>query len=288
MVACEAIYHDIEPPDIEPVIVVNSFFENDKKIEVNISGSKSRFDNNNLVPIFDAKPYLFCDNELVDTLRINENPYFSDLLARWTYVSDIEPVKNKTYSIDIKADGYKTVRAEGQIPQNGSIRYIDHEFVAKGKYTTDKYLRVNLELNNIDKEGFYNISFSLREGIEETGYGYDYTLFDIEDPLIGTMTRALHSDYLIFKGNLFPQNGYKFSIDIKHEDWIYLYDGDVLVFELISLSEDVYKYLSTLTMHKNVDLRISDPIKVYTNVQGGYGIFGGINVVKDSLVWKEK
>ena len=54
-------------------------------------------------------------------------------------------------------------------------------------------------------------------------------------------------------------------------------------YNLATLSNEAFQYLSTRTSQKNNDIRFSEPVKVFSNVTGGTGIFAAMNISTDSL-----
>ena len=73
------------------------------------------------------------------------------------------------------------------------------------------------------------------------------------------------------------------------DDPSYNKDGNhkkVIYFRLYSITEEYYKYIQTLNQYnKDYDNPLADPVQVYSNVTGGYGIFAGAAVSTDSIVF---
>ncbi|MCD7935948.1 MAG: DUF4249 domain-containing protein [Tannerellaceae bacterium] len=80
----------------------------------------------------------------------------------------------------------------------------------------------------------------------------------------------------IFPDDLF--NGKEYTLNIYFWDPNYYeYEGNgTLMVELQSLSESMYLYMRSLEMSYNSDI-FSEPVRIYSNIQGGYGIVGAYN-----------
>ena len=86
---------------------------------------------------------------------------------------------------------------------------------------------------------------------------------------------------LLFNDNLFNGNIYEFVL--SGEDF---YSGTTSIcVNLKSISEDYFKYLTTCKKHMDANWDpFMEKISVYSNVEGGVGIFGGFSLTTDTIV----
>jgi hypothetical protein len=64
-------------------------------------------------------------------------------------------------------------------------------------------------------------------------------------------------------------------------------DSTIIVVSLMSLSEDYFKYkLSLEKYQETAGDPFAQPVQVYSNVENGFGIFGGYSVYRDSLFFE--
>lgn len=280
--SCTAILDDIELPEVDQKLVVNSLFNEGEQFKVSVSYSQTRGTSANLNVVADALVILSEDNSIVDTLVITEDPFYADSVNRWYYLSSIVPVMDRQYSVRISAEDYQPVYANDFLPEKAKIRFVGKESISTTGEEARKYLRIYLEIDQLNATGFYYIAVSEKRYINSIRK--NYILFEMNDPILGQHSYNIEQDYLLFPGEFLANQAYAFSIDLNEE----IVNSNSVYFELISLSYDVWKYLETVTAQKNLDTRISEPVKVYSNVEGGRGIFGGINVSVDSLLLSGK
>jgi hypothetical protein len=170
----------------------------------------------------------------------------------------------------------------------------------------DVHLICNIEFADPDNETNYYL-FSMLKVYKRYNFKYALTLgFLCDDPIVeekltSQVGNSLSSNPL--GGIAFSDktiNGQKcnFTVTIGGIDLglpFYNDDPDTndpdnhkksVYFRLYSITEEYYKYLQTLNKYsKNYGNPLSDPVLVYSNVTGGYGIFAGAAVSSDSLVF---
>lgn len=282
--SCTAILYDIEMPAVKKKLVVNGTFEEGKNFNIIISQNITRATTQKMEPVKDAIVFLYKNEQLIDTLSVYENVAYLDPVFKWHYKSKVEPVSGNKYSIKASAEGFNDVSAESTVPFKAVINLKSWEKVKKTEQHESEYLRFNLEISNVDPDGYYFLAVAKRRSFSDNSKSY--SLFIMNDPILGRFENSVNADYLLFKGAAIPSKHYLFSINLGENFFSSLKNNNIVFFELLSLSEEEYKYRETLTAQKNVDNRISEPIKVYSNIEGGLGIFAGISVMSDSLVWK--
>lgn len=278
--SCTKTYPEFDIPDIEQQVVVNSLFNLGEVFKVSVSLSQSRNTNNSLEVVENADVFLYENNLLVDTLVIRDDPSAIDSINRWHYYSKVlSQIKNQ-YMVVVDVPGFTPVYAISDIPEKAVIRYIRHEQLIKDQDVESSFIRIHIQLDSIMERGFYYFAVSKKRSLYSKNT--QYILYEMNDPVLGQHRNSIEQNYCLFSGELLSSSSYNYFLDLD----IGVLESHSLYFELLSLSEEAWLYLNSLSKQKNSDTRISEPVKVYSNINGGKGIFGGVNASIDSLLLK--
>ena len=121
---------DLEIPESQPVLVLNSLLDTDRPIQVLISHSVGAFSQNIPTCINDADVVLYENNIFLDTLKINLDStmyhYFYhdggfDSIPMHYYESNTIPNKDSNYRIDASHVNYPSISATTYIPNDIEI-----------------------------------------------------------------------------------------------------------------------------------------------------------------------
>lgn len=248
-------------------LVLNSLISPDKTISVSLTTSVSLFDKDFPV-IENAAIRLFENNVYIGNL---------EYLSEGNYVIDYNPKGGKTYSLVIEAEGFDPIEAEETLPKSYAsfvrnfsfeypTSYIDGSVFGTVKFdlsddsdSTTNYYEIILVEPYIDIEGkttayFSNMLYVHNEAISLKNWEppYPNTLLFTNDSFRG---KTLH--FSIFKNNSASP-----------------------IVKIRRVSPAYYKYKTTLYEHRynqlqedSGDILKGDPVKLYGNIQGGYGIF---------------
>ena len=255
---------DIELPPTDPKIVVNSFFTEGSRIKAHISKSIGILEN--FIPVCtDATVVLKEDNTIIDTLYYQSEYYYSHILAE----------TNKNYALEVIVPGMETVFCEDLIPEKTILQ----SFVCTDSVLIDEdgFIINELKLDFQDSAGpsFYEVQLSAKYIIDN-----NYTsiwFMKNSDPII-TSTGLL--DYnpktLIFTDKMF--DGKHCSVKIYFATHTYADYNLKITFR--SVSESYYKFKERqfaylFSLENNIFSGMSEPINLYSNISGGYGIFAG-------------
>ncbi|MDR1755543.1 MAG: DUF4249 domain-containing protein [Culturomica sp.] len=94
--------------------------------------------------------------------------------------------------------------------------------------------------------------------------------------------------YRIFSDELFAGREYTLNVyvqlDRTLEEWgnsgyTYEVTGQRVTIEILTLSENLFRHLRSVEL-AYIENNFSEPVKIYTNITGGYGIFGMYNVAE--------
>jgi len=255
---------EIDLPPADSKVVVNSFFTDGNPIKVYLSKSIGVLDN--IIPgCNNATIILLINNVKTDTLYPDNGYYYSHVLAE----------RGKNYSLIVHVPDMDSVFCEDIIPEKTILQnYICTDSVLIDE---DGFIINELKLDFQDSAGlsFYEVQLSAKYIIDN-----NYTsiwFMKNSDPII-TSTGLL--DYnpktLIFTDKMF--DGKHCSVKIYFATQAYA--GYNLKITFRSVSEHYYKYKERqfaylFSLENDIFSGMSEPINLYSNITGGYGIFAG-------------
>ena len=281
VIACEkTVYVDI--PDKGRKITINSLFNPDSLIKVSVSQSCYIL-NNDIQAIKNATVEVYENGSLINTL-----PYLNNGLYKSTTQ---KPLSGDSYKIKVTVPGMGTAETECFIPLVTNIISIDTASVMKTDIDGYRYEQLEFRVkfkDNPDKKNYYLLE--PRQICIYTYYDYDrdtvitdttqnFMYLESDDP---SVVEHLWCNGLLFNDNLFNGNTYEFVFSAGK---YYYYDTISICINLKSISEGYFKYLATCYKHMDANWDpFMEKISVYSNVEGGVGIFGGYSVATDTIV----
>lgn len=284
---------DLEIPEAEEQIVVNSLITNDSIISVFITKTIPVLSNKSNI-VENAEIKLFADNQFEENLiKINDT----------LYQSTIETQLNTEYKIEIEVPGFEKISAKTVINDPVSIisgNYkIDSYYVhQQSRYESETEVSFidNQEINNYYLISFYKLSYG--------GYKYDHDnnvwvpmdstninyqrirYLNSNDPIVVNegdldfMGDPGNIRYLVFSDEMLSQNN---TINLLIGGGLSEM-GEVHVL-IRNINYDLYKYYKSLIRQQfnsgmlSVDLNnmflTNNPNDLYSNIENGLGIFAG-------------
>ena len=256
---------EIDLPPADSKIVVNSFITDAHMLRVDLSKSISVLDFK-IPECNDATILLLKDNVTTDTLYLNDGYYYSH----------VRPERGKKYSLKIFVPDMDTVYCEDIVPEKTFLQSAvctDSVLI-----DSDGFLINELKLDFRDSPGpnFYEVELA---GTNAVHNGMIGTWFmKNSDPII-TSTGLL--DYnpgtLIFSDKMF--DGKNCSVKIYYATQP---DGDDYRLKITfrSISESYFRYKEKVfayefSQQNDIFSGMSDPVQLFSNITGGYGIFAG-------------
>lgn len=270
--------------DNEPKIVVNCLFQPDSLMKIHVGltskmNSKPKFINNASIEIYKDGQLLTSPSSIGDG---------------W-YNSFHYPELNVNYQIKVHVDGYESVVAESSIPslpQFSAMPFCKKvgNMVVEGdpKIIYNTYLNFN-DLSTINN--YYEIYLGELQ----------FKISDQTDPSLlmdSDLDIRNHIPSLIFSNYLFRNiekelivNGLGSVFDSTNDPLIPAPSLDSFPLIFHSVSEAYYEYRRSSNRHfylQNTDTHLDDPIsllfigspiEMYSNIDGGYGIFAGYNSI---------
>lgn len=279
--ACEKEI-ELKSDEITPRIVVNSLFTANDTIHLNVSESRSVLYEGTLPNVTNATAKLFDGNgALIGVFSHLENGHY--------ILADPLPVVGATYTLEVSAPGFETVTATSTTPAIIDITSIDTatQYLTYPQLQFDiafnddpaqkNYygIRITSEVYDIDPETeektllYKNAGFNSREFYIVNGYE------DVDGEIYGS---ELYFSDETFNGqtNIFTARTYLNELGEFQEGFF--------VVSIISMSEELFKYNVTFSKYQEAQGDFfAEPVRVYSNVENGFGIFGGSSVESDTI-----
>ncbi|NSW93775.1 MAG: DUF4249 domain-containing protein [Bacteroidales bacterium] len=255
---------EIDLPPADSKVVVNSFFTDGNPIKVHLSKSIGILDN--IIPECDSAAVILLVNNVPTDTLYQENGF---------YYSHIPAEAGKKYSLIVHVPDMDSVLCEDIIPEKTILQnYVCTDSVLIDQ---DGFIINELKLDFDDFPGpsFYEVQLS-------ANYISDNNFTSIwfknnSDPII-TSTGLL--DYnpktLIFTDKMF--DGKHCSVKIYFATQTYADYNLQITFR--SVSESYFKYKEKqiaylFRLENSIFSGMSEPVNLYSNIKGGYGIFAG-------------
>ena len=178
-----------------------------------------------------------------------------------------------TYTISAHAPGFDDVQATTTIPSPSTISDLSIKKISivqsqLNEEKTNIRYTLNFKINHYESNRYYHVVFyNGFVGLPQPVY--------INPELSDNQNFIHHHDYgvLIDREDLTPDQLLTFNF----VDWTVIgYDLKNIFVELRSVTEEYYKYHSTLARQLNVRQDpFSEPVIIYNNIAGGFGNFSG-------------
>ena len=282
--SCDIVV-DLDIPEHERVLVVNSILTTDSMINASISHSVGAFDASSISYVNNATVEVYEDGVLLGEMDEQASLSYDssgELDSTYVYNFNQNPVAGKIYSYEIVHPDYEAVRAETTVPAAVKLNVNDVTFLSEQDY--EKHYRVRFSFNDAPEDNFYR----LRLRNPNTYSGFDY--FESNDASM-ISSAGVQSDGATFFGNeaLFDDemfNGTEKEISIDFFDYkSFWFEEEGIevqfILELSSVSESYYTYIRSLRAHyDNQDQFIfaGEPVQVFTNIENGLGVLGSMSI----------
>lgn len=273
--------------DVEKFVVVNSSFSPSKEFEIQLDFSRNILDD-------EEDPTFISD---ADVRIFNEQGGFIlqlEHVANGLYLTPdhTHPIEDKIYKLEVKVDGYPTIKAESRVPKSAIVENIvSTEIVKSGS----PVVKVDFDIEDAEDIDNYYIWEVFTGDKEETATAQS-TFVSQGIQTLGPSESAVNNGKW---GKLFIQEmdlvqGVSFlSFPVNNTNGISggqtdpsPDDEEVTFLKVISASSDYYNYLLSVELHENTrndngagsgSSSSLTPIELHTNIEGGLGIFAGYN-----------
>lgn len=304
---CACQKENVDIPDTGRKIVVNGLISTDSLINVHISRSEyfTDFDTEHHSRDLDSATIRFYnENTCIDSLNhISHKVNYQYVYYKSNYWSkSVRPLPGKEYKISVNRPGFPEAIASTTIPRLVKIERLDTSRI--NYYDFGFIMNCRIEFTDPPSEKNYYLINIIR--VQLVPYLRHYMAFDCHDPVIeqklGSSSGTSGSDNIVrdhiygyaftdkliegkkynlnfsFNGSLY--HGYHGSIYNQNPRTSYIY-----YFRLISITEEYYKFIQSFQLFNSVRWNpLAEPVQVYSNINGGYGIFAGAAVSTDSII----
>lgn len=289
LAACETVI-SIDPPDYEAEITATSLFTPDsvwtarisRTIPVEQAGTvNSPFLDNASVSVWEG-------DQLIDRLVY-------DNLGAGIYQSQSgrTPEPNKLYRLEVQAPGYDRVEATSALPIAPQITELSLVLSERGAFTTWYSLRFRLK--DSPDAAFYSFGAYLVYALDPDDGGdsediqieqlsivredptwqcsYEYALNPVQIDSDGGATEWCHLGIMTDRQFSGLERDFETTIVPRYPESV---REPSIIFYINSMSEDYFEYQRSLENSGYQD-PFSEPLQIFTNVEGGRGAFAGYN-----------
>jgi hypothetical protein len=288
--SCEKTENVIEYPRHNSKIAVNCFFAQDEYLRIFLSKSLSPLDNKIISEIKKAEIKLFENGEQV----VSQVYHSSD----GDYIVAYKPKAGKTYKLEVSTDNLEKVMAQDVLPASPVVAGQNFQILDSSYYQYNNGQRIDyggalkgrvkiLLNDNPAEENYYQVKVGYiseyigLDSIPQSIFNEFYGL-NCKDP---SVLQNFSNSFLLSDKFFNGQNHeiiFTFSDDNK---WGYHYynlkpDSEIYVI-ITSLSKAGYLYVKTAGLYsENYGDPFAEPVRVFNNIENGYGIFAGFSETK--------
>jgi len=276
-------------PDIVQTPVLNSIIKQDSIIRINISLS-GKLDSNDLTFVENAVVKLYVDDVLTETINHSTDGM---------YISKIIAETGKKYSCVVEMQEYDELKCSCTIPEKSEILEISHKNLAYINEEGTIFPSITLKFkNNPDSLLYYEVVIKVLKYdsyFDETNSLYEKSAY-FNAPLVGIEDPVIINEGLpiaVFSNKIIPDSEYTMNLNYSTmgTSWNLSHLYPIIV-ELRSISFEYYKYAQALYLYEgqmdneSIDGRII-PLPIYSNIEGGFGIFTGYSTYATDTIFPE-
>jgi len=256
-------------PEQDDMLVINGILNPDSVFQISVSRSTGILKKEQNPFIANAQVELFESGQPVAVLTHTANGRYRG--------ANIKPRAGQTYSIRATAGDFGAVQATATIPVAVTIDSVKVE-----RKTNNFEGEVEITIGFSDpagKENFYHLLLLAYENNNGRIGGVFQTHFSTRDVVLkdgddfGT-EETNHWGEGWFDDTLIDGDNYSLKINA------FDYMGEIARFKVILLSttEAYFRYFSSISSQQETDENpFAEPVQVFTNIQGGLGIFTGFS-----------
>jgi len=262
LVGCELTV-TVDVPPVEPTYVLNSIFSPDSLWKVNLSKSKS---------VLDEDPYARVDDATV-TIRDEHDVTVETLRSTGygNYQGSTRPMVGKRYKIEASFNDNTVVKSVSSAPSPVGIISAKAEDSDLELVFQDPAGVINYYMIKVVKESKRVVPKSPTSADTIRLAREDY--IDPNDPSLeyGYFEASIMLNDRVFDGQLFL---FKAQLANPPDTRVYLF----------SISEEYYNYYMQVGLQKKSKRdAFAQPVQVTTNIENGWGVFGGFSAATKSL-----
>ena len=301
--ACETEV-EIDIPKDDTRLVVNAILEEDSTVSLQLSESRFSLSSDPIQNVVGATVTLFENDIAVATLKDTVDEFQQE---GW-YVTDYRPKEDASYRISASKEGYPGVEAQIDIPKAVEISNVDYGFqtIEETIFIDDaptiierkQLTTVDLMIDDpVGEDNYYEVVM-YQDGAFQFVYDFDdegapfitdtlIRRFEVylstEDPIFSEGDVLDGDDYfygnsLVFSDESFNGKNYTLKLNFEGSSGFSLDPVSDYIIFLRSISREQYLYFRSLELQYETEGNpFAEPVPVYNNIAGGYGIFVGFS-----------
>ncbi len=289
--ACETVV-EVEPPPYAPQYVATGFFSQDStwSLTVHRSLSVGEFQGAQRQFVDDATVSILLGDKTVDKLRYHGSGWYRSTQGEY-------PIANTSYTLSIEVQGHPRLMAVAEAPAPAAVLHSSVELLSTQQFGGIIHGKYKMELRFKDTLGpnYYGIRVYRLQPNPIFDYYPDangpdsvYQVESIQDVNVGwycgfvdAAIRSRDTDganfgctHSVVMDEYFDGREYVWSGVVSGHIFLDKPRRNEVLVVLSTLSEEYFEYHRTLDLQGFDDL-FSEPLSVFSNIQGGLGIFAG-------------
>ena len=281
---------DIELPSRKSRLVVNSylitdqFWDNKNQFlllsnSISGMGTLDDFIYTDSLPLIDFGTVII--NEIdKDNFIVNQFPLEFNTNCYCYTNQSFKPRENKTYELQVEAEGFPRINSRETMPSKPVYIIEDFQLIGEIDNVEEDVLcefKINLKDTPFQKN-YYRLKVSMINTFSDKSVSCTY---EVNDPSFLIPINRYNSSNTFFKGRngyftdrLFDGEEKSLYIKVDKPEGVY----DHFIIEITSYSENLYNFNLTRQEQNgesNNFIFNSEAIFIDSNIDGGYGIFGG-------------
>lgn len=263
---CEQII-EIDLPDQDPVLVINSTFTPDSSFAASVTKSQGIQVSTPPAAVTNATILILEGGNVIDTLRHEVDDVYKAVLGT-------HPVAGRSYTLRASAPGFADVTGTDVVPApttafdmawRDSVSYNQYDGHS-GEFSfkiTDRPGEKNFYILNI-----YRLDTLIEFGDTMVYFGPAYVL--VQDPIL---SYDINSNGVLFDDATFDGTTRTIKVQMQSDEHA---SASLLIFGLSTVSESYFLYTKTLTAYTTTGFNpFSEPVLIHSNMTPGMGIFAG-------------
>lgn len=241
---------------------------------------------------------------LEHTRAFNEPNTYTGITSGAT-ITVVNLTTGNTYVTSTPADSNRYELPFNVAPNTGyqiTVTHPDYPTVTATTYTTQVIPLISVDTGSFNMEGIPKIYGLMKwqdppgnqfymvcvysEGVDSaSNIQFSNSVFGSDDPIVSEGFSLTpdedhnSSTYFVFSDEQFANSMKTFR---TYFDKIYVDESiggnsSSIRFTLISMNQDTYSYYKSMLIQQDSDPTFSEPVKIYSNVTNGYGIFGSVS-----------
>lgn len=277
---CEKII-EINVPESDRKIVVNGLLNPDGNVRVNLTRSLTVVEKDSFIYLHNADVRLFRGNDLIGQMEPDT--------SGWYYLPGFMPRSGESYSLTAEYKGLTGIESQTTIPVPVPIQSVDTVLLTDS--LKNRILKLNVKFHDpAGIRNYYGFSVNLTYKV------FDYINMKPTNQKVSRLAFINQSDEfrqdesLDYGGKIYFDDllfeGQDKNMEVKLSDYAFIESDTVwLDIHLEQVERPYFLYVSSsLAYLRSKGNPFSEPVQVYSNINGGFGIFSSFAFSRYPLV----